>query len=275
MAFSLLYFCAAISACLLSTASAALTITIPPSNLLPNPHVLPPTTHATLTTLPSSSQKKHVFTAPLTRSSTFVFPDLQQQQQQRESYLLDIRSKEYVFAPYRVDVAADGTILGIWETFRGNPWDNRGAEKFVAPAGRSSSSGQNQDVIVEAKVVARRGFYEERPRFSPLSLFKNPMILLAVFAMAVTFGMPKLLENMDPEIRAEFEKQSRSGPLSGASRSALAAGTGAGGPGGAAAGGFDLAGWMAGATSSPVSAPDTATGVTTGRESGSAGRRRG
>lgn len=171
MAASLLYFCAALSALLLPTASAAsLTITIPPSNILPNPHVLPPTTHATLTTLPSSSsQKKHVLTAPLTRSSTFVFPDLDlngssQNQQQRESYLLDIRSREYVFAPYRVDVGAEGTILGVWETFRGNPWDNRGAEKFVAAQATGRTSGQNQDVVVEAKVVARRGFYEERPR---------------------------------------------------------------------------------------------------------------
>lgn len=30
---------------------------------------------------------------------------------------------------------------------------------------------------------------------SPLSLFKNPMILLAVFAMVVMFAMPKLMEN--------------------------------------------------------------------------------
>lgn len=226
MASSHVFLFAAIFAFLLTTASAvSLIITIPASNLLPNPHVLPPTTYATLTTLPSSSQKKHVLAAPLTRSSTFVFPELgasqAQQQQRRESYLLDIRSREYVFAPYRVDVA-DGRILGIWETFRGNPWDNRGAEKFVATA----DGGQNLDVVVEAKVVARKGFYEERSKceldavtyicikswcpflllsdaklmsennlVSPLGLFKNPMILLAVFALAVTFGMPKLLEN--------------------------------------------------------------------------------
>jgi hypothetical protein len=165
MASSAVYLLAAIYAFLLTAVSgASLTITIPPSNLLPNPHVLPPTTHATLTTLPSSSQKKHVLAAPLTRSLTFVFPDLdgsqQQQQQQKESYLLDIRSRDYVFAPYRVDLGADGRVLGIWETFRANPWDNRGAEKFVAAPG----GGQNQDVIVEAKVVARRGFYEERAK---------------------------------------------------------------------------------------------------------------
>ena len=30
---------------------------------------------------------------------------------------------------------------------------------------------------------------------SPLSLLKNPMILLAVVALGFTFGMPKLMEN--------------------------------------------------------------------------------
>lgn len=79
-------------------------------------------------------------------------------------------------------------------------------------------------------------------------------------------------------MRDEFEKQSRSGPLSGAGRSALAAG---GGPGGAS--GFDIAGWMAGATTSPMGsaegaaadASSNARGVATGREGGSGTRRRG
>jgi hypothetical protein len=195
----------------------------------------------------------------MTRSSTFVFKDLRLPGADTSaSYLLDIRSREFIFAPYRVDVAADGTVLGIWETFRGNPWDNRGPEKFVTQAGVSS------DVVIEAKVVGRRGFYEERSKFSPLSLFMNPMILLAIVASVLLFGMPKLLENMDPEMRAEFEKQSRSGPLSNAGRSALAGG------------GPDLAGWMAGASSSlGVGADSASKGTTTGRETGGSGRRRG
>jgi hypothetical protein len=155
------------------SASSILTIAIPPSNILPNPHaLLPPSTHATLTTLPpksaSSSNNEgtqnvetgtHILAAPITRSSTFVFEDLRLPGVNAPaSYLLDIRSREFIFAPYRVDVAADGTVLGIWETFRGNPWDNRGSEKFVAQVGASS------DVVIEAKVVGRRGFYEERPK---------------------------------------------------------------------------------------------------------------
>jgi hypothetical protein len=162
----LLYVLAAISTITTCTAS-SLTLTIPSSNILPNPQVLPATTHATLTTLPApphaAQNAKHILSAPLTSSGTFVFPTVQGTSA-KESYLLDIRSREYVFAPYRVDVAADGRILGIWETFRGNQWDNRGAEKYTAPVGGSSHQQAGNEVMVEAKVLARRGFYEERPR---------------------------------------------------------------------------------------------------------------
>lgn len=140
--------------------ASSLTITIPVSSPLPNPHVLPATSHATLTTLPSGG-KDHILSASLTRSATFVFHDLPSSNSdaQPESYLLDIRSAgDYVFAPYRVDVAADGSILGIWETFRGNPWDNRGAEKYIVDV-----AGKKQvDVVVEAKVLGRKVFYEQR-----------------------------------------------------------------------------------------------------------------
>lgn len=162
---SLVYLLAAISAIAASTTASSLTVTIPSSNFLPNPQSLPPSTHATLTTLPTAQNAaKHILSAPLTSSGNFVFPDVVPGSSGgKESYLLDIRSREYVFAPYRVDVAADGRILGIWETFRGNQWDNRGAEKYTAPVGGGNQHGGNE-VMVEAKVLSRRGFYEERPR---------------------------------------------------------------------------------------------------------------
>ncbi|KAJ6107911.1 hypothetical protein N7523_009234 [Penicillium sp. IBT 18751x] len=230
-------------------AAASLTVTILPSTLLPHPHSLPANTQATLTTT------DRVLTASLTRSSTFVFSDIPSSGP--ASYLLDIRSGEWVFAPYRVDVAADGTVLGVWETFRGNPWDNRGAEKYVVDVARKAQS----DVVIEAKVVGRRGFYEERAKFSPMSLVKNPMILLAIVALGFTLGMPKLMENMDPEMRAEFEQHSRSSPITGATSNAMAGG------------GFDLAGWMAGTSSGPAADADVARGDATGRDTGAARRR--
>ncbi|PYH79625.1 hypothetical protein BO82DRAFT_263601, partial [Aspergillus uvarum CBS 121591] len=248
----------------------AFTITIPSSSLLPNPHALPAGTHATLTTLPSSPSSPSQLTASLTRSATFVFANIPAHSKP-QSYILDIRSPDVIFAPYRVDIAADGSVLGIWETFRANPWDNRGPEKYIldvtTAAGQDGavSAATTPDVTVEARVLARRNFYEERPRFSPLALFKNPMILLALVALGFTFGMPKLMENMDPEMRAEFEKQSRSSPITGATRSAMA--------GGGAPGNFDLAGWMAGATPRPAPGADEV--AASGRDSGGASRRRG
>lgn len=70
-------------------------------------------------------------------------------------------------------------------------------------------------------------------------------------------------------MRAEFEKQSRSGPISGAAGNALG---GAAGPGN-----FDLAGWMAGATSSPLAAADAAGRgpAASGRDVAGSARRRG
>lgn len=127
---------------------------------------------------------------------------------------------------------------------------------------------------------------------SPLSLVKNPMILLAIAALGITLGMPKLMENstclsslfllraappwrdwtrcavsnhraVDPEMRAEFEQHSRSSPLTGATNNAMAGS------------GFDLAGWMAGTSPSPMANADAALGGATGRDAGGSARRRG
>ncbi|KAL4801548.1 hypothetical protein BDV18DRAFT_148803 [Aspergillus unguis] len=248
-----------------ATLCSKLTVTIPPSTVLPNPHSLPADTHATLTSTSLTAPLK----APLTQSATFVFPGLAaaeyktQQDDISGSYLLDIRSSEYIFAPLRVDLDERGNVKGVWETFRGNEWGNRGVEKFLKPVGES----QDKDVVVDVRVVGRKSFYEVRQTFSPLSLFKNPMILLALVALGFTFGMPKLMENMDPEMREEFQKQSRASPMAGA-QSAMAGG----GPAN-----FDLAGWMAGAApreqSVPASGPGGA-GATSGRENRGGARRR-
>lgn len=77
---------------------------------------------------------------------------------------------------------------------------------------------------------------------------------------------------MDPETRAEFEKQSRKGRNAAANdinaRGAAGAGRGAGA--GAGAGGFDLAGWMAGTSQGPMAALDsTMKAAASGREAGS------
>lgn len=107
---------------------------------------------------------------------------------------------------------------------------------------------------------------------------------MAIVALALTLGMPKLMENsmcliadseraiisfltiilaVDPEMRAEFEQQSRASPLTGATTNAMTGG------------GFDLAGWMAGTSPSPMASAGEARDGATGRETtaGSARKR--
>lgn len=152
---------------LITPALSDLTLTIPPSPLLPNPHSLPADTHATLTSTTLAKPMK----APLTRSATFVFSGVASSEykiSQRDdlsgSYLLDIRSSEYVFTPLRVDLDERGYVKGVWETFRGNEWGNRGVEKYLRPADVQVRSGHGDSggVVVALKVVARKGFYEVR-----------------------------------------------------------------------------------------------------------------
>jgi hypothetical protein len=63
------------------------------------------------------------------------------------------------------------------------------------------------------------------------------MILMALFSGLLMFGMPKLMENMDPEMKEEFEEMQKTGVLgSGSTNTAQQIQN------------FDLASWMAGKT---------------------------
>jgi len=203
--------------------AALVTVSIP-STALVNPSTLPATTHATL------EEFGVKLNAPLTRANTFAFHNVTQ-----GSYLLSVFSKDFLFENLRIDVA-DGTEgaeqkVEAWQTFRGNEWDNKGeARNGVLP-------GQ-----VEVRPIIRKDFYQARSTFSVLSFLKSPMILMALFSMLMIFGMPYLMDNMDPDSRKEFEEMQKNSALGSASNSANAFQN------------FDLAGWMAGSgTSTPQS----------------------
>ena len=145
---SVLFSLLALSSNALSAAS-SLTVALPSSVRIGS---LPSSTYATLTTI---SQPNGPLKAPLSHLSTFVFNDISLPtastgSEKPISYLLDIHSKSHVFAPYRVDVSSEtGKIIGVWGTYRGNPWDNKGAEKII-----SGGDYEPGVVVVEAKAVS-------------------------------------------------------------------------------------------------------------------------
>ncbi|KAH6670037.1 hypothetical protein B0J14DRAFT_597745 [Halenospora varia] len=179
-------------------------ITIPPSPQIPHPSSLPPSTHATLTTLGALHK------APLRVDNMFSFRNVTP-----GSYLLDVHCHTHAFAPLRVDVHSAAFLqegagvkeVEAWGTFRGNEWNNKGEV-----VGVKSEGGKWE---FDVRVLGGKEYFLERAGFSPLSLLKNPMILIAGFSMAIVFGMPYLMDNMDPEMRAEFEERQKSGPLGG------------------------------------------------------------
>lgn len=70
------------------------------------------------------------------------------------------------------------------------------------------------------------------------------MVLIGVVGLAFVMGMPYLLDNMDPETKAEFEAQQKKSILGNA------------GAGGNPLGDFDMAGWMAGTSKTKSSGND-------------------
>ncbi|CAG8951462.1 hypothetical protein HYFRA_00007378 [Hymenoscyphus fraxineus] len=211
------------------TTASHLRISLPPLN---PPIALPASTHATLTTL------SHTLTAPLRTDNTFDFRNVSS-----GSYLLDIHCRTHLFSPQRVDVhdAKVGEVeVEVWGTFRGNEWGNKGP---VVEVTRVEEGGKIVRFFEGGRLVGRKEPFVVRSGFSPLSLLKNPMILIAGLSLAIVFGMPYLMDNMDPEMRAEFEERQKSSPLNG---------------GGAAPNplqNFDAAAWLAGSGGSGSSTP--------------------
>ncbi|KAF1353578.1 hypothetical protein BDV97DRAFT_291335 [Delphinella strobiligena] len=211
--------------CLASlTEAAKLTVSIPSSPpLLPNPATLPASTHATL--LGASGQH---YDARLSRSNTLVFKDLGP-----GSYLLNIHSRDYFFAPFRVDVSlteagADESeaqeLIQVSQSFMGNEWSNLGP----------SHGKQKGELVVTLAPNGKKNYYQQREGFNILSFFKSPMILMGLFSVVMIFGMPYLMDNMDEETKAEFQEMQTKSPLTGSHGAA------------AQIQNFDLASWMAG-----------------------------
>ncbi|EJP63575.1 uncharacterized protein BBA_07501 [Beauveria bassiana ARSEF 2860] len=179
----------------------------------PAPGTLSPRTHATLTTLGRR------LSAPLSAAHSFVFRNVS-----AGSYLVDVHCPTDGFAPLRVDVVGgDGEekkeeeeAVQAWETYRGNDWGNKG-EALVLKQGSDGTQG------FEVRALGRKGYFMERPKLS----------------MVIFIGMPKLVENMDEETRAEWEASQKENPMN----SLLGGG---GQQPGSALGNFDMAAYLAG-----------------------------
>ena len=57
------------------------------------------------------------------------------------------------------------------------------------------------------KAYARYEYFEARGGFNPMSLLKNPMMLMIIVSVGMMALMPKMMENLEPEERERMQKQ--------------------------------------------------------------------
>lgn len=154
----------------LAAQSATVTFRIPVSHALTNPHTLPPSTHATLSS-PGGGQS-----APISAAGEFVFRNVS-----AGSHLVDVHCATHAFAPIRLDVVEDddkaAPTLGAWITFRGNDWDNKGE---ALPAHGSG--------VFDVRVLGAKGYFMERSKCKCCSrreAFERPCQLFSFANIAV------------------------------------------------------------------------------------------
>lgn len=224
-----------------------------------NPSTLPCSTHATLFKMGTT------LTADITRRNTMEFSNLEQ-----GSYLLTVTTRDWNFAPARVDVNtssvnAEGkkeARVDVWQTFGGNEWGNKGEYRGGGAVNLSKEGKKQKEeenvIAVEVKPLGTKEYYLQRAGFSPLQFLRSPMILMAVFSLALIVGLPYLMENskirlcnrgkpkmltympVDDDTKAEFEEMQKQGVT----------GRGAVTNPAESLQNFDLAGWMAGKSTS-------------------------
>lgn len=142
------------------------TLAIPASPHLPNPlHQLSGhRTHATLSRLgaayeaPLSGPLPPPSSSPNTNNAAFlVFHNVTP-----GSYIADVHSASHGFAPLRVDVVvgADETApkVRVWETFRGNEWENKGEEV----RGLATGAGAGAAAAFPVRVLGAKAYFVER-----------------------------------------------------------------------------------------------------------------
>ena len=182
--------------------------------------------------------------------------------------------------------AADSQAeVQVWGTFRGNEWSNKGEVKEVKEV---------EDRVgvwgFDVKCMGKKEYFIERtgckwsPRYpavgrrshstnlaltvSPMSILKNPMILIAGVSMILVFGMPYIMDNskiwslssgykqstdiyvVDDEMKAEFAESQKRSPLAGGQAAANPLQN------------FDAAAWLAGSSTLKRSETPVEKGVT-------------
>ena len=102
---------------------------------------------------------------------------------------LDVLSTTHHFAQVKIQVLPDGSEPKCLEY--AFPGANKNAVKHP----------------LELTAYATFDYFEQRRGFSIWFILKNPMVLMMAFSVGIMFFMPKMMEGLDPEEKAQMKKQ--------------------------------------------------------------------
>eukprot|EP00562_Extubocellulus_spinifer_P033772 CAMPEP_0178703044 /NCGR_PEP_ID=MMETSP0699-20121125/13273_1 /TAXON_ID=265572 /ORGANISM="Extubocellulus spinifer, Strain CCMP396" /LENGTH=236 /DNA_ID=CAMNT_0020349971 /DNA_START=28 /DNA_END=738 /DNA_ORIENTATION=- len=71
----------------------------------------------------------------------------------------------------------------------------------------AGATKQSIDHPLVLTALARYQYFEPRPRFSPLRILKNPMMLMMIVSVGVMLLMPKMMEGLDDEQKEQMRQQ--------------------------------------------------------------------
>ncbi|KAL0076139.1 hypothetical protein J3Q64DRAFT_1850642 [Phycomyces blakesleeanus] len=145
------------------------------NGILPDVSLLSPSTRVTL--------NGAAYTTLIKKNGEFEFLDIVP-----GSYLLEIRSIDYIFPKLRVDVTEDGDVVGAY-TGSGHNW---------------ASTGLHIDHPFELRAKLEAEYFVKKQGFNLLGMFKNPMFLMLGFSGIAMFILPMMMKNLDPEAMKEI-----------------------------------------------------------------------
>lgn len=153
--------------------AAHLQIAISPSTLVPSP-----STQISHTTSAYLTRAGQVYAAPLSANGLFDFRNVSS-----GSYLVDIVSSDYLFAPLRVDVSetAAGEEIKAWGTWRGNEWSNNAEEYAVVDVAGSQVSGSQGELVktIAITTAGRKEVFVDRVGCTSSPSYPSPSPLCA------------------------------------------------------------------------------------------------
>jgi hypothetical protein len=105
-------------------------------------------------------------------------------------HLLDVHSHVHHFSQVKIQLLED-------------QMDSPTCIEYYYPGATKASI--THPLVMKAR--ARYEYFEPKGSFNPMSLLKNPMMLMMIVSFGMMFLMPKMMENLEPEERERMQKQ--------------------------------------------------------------------